>query len=77
MWKDSLDRPLTPREYETLELLCTGKNDDEISVAMGIGKESVKKNLVNIYKKLRVKSRHEAIVKVYKLKNADIIRGTK
>jgi len=72
-----LDKPLTPREAETLELLCTGKNDTDISLAMSISKESVKKNLVNIYKKLRVKSRHEAIVKVYKLKNADIIRGTK
>ena len=54
---------LTPRERETLDLLAKGQIYKEIADVMGIGLETVHFHVHNIYKKLHVRSRTEAVLK--------------
>lgn len=52
---------LTEREREMLELLLKGKSNKEISNLTYVSTETVKSHLQNIYRKLGVKSRLEAV----------------
>lgn len=52
---------LTDREKEMLRLLLQGKSNKEISGITFVSTETVKSHLQNIYKKLGVKSRLEAV----------------
>jgi DNA-binding CsgD family transcriptional regulator len=52
---------LTEREKEMLRLLLKGKSNKEISAITFVSTETVKSHLQNIYKKLDVKSRLEAV----------------
>lgn len=52
---------LTPKENELLELLSKGSYYKEIADCMHIGIDTVKKHCGNIYKKLQVNNRTEAI----------------
>ncbi len=52
---------LTSRELEVLSLLATGKSNKEIGVSLFIGETTVKSHLRNIFTKLNVLSRTEAI----------------
>lgn len=54
---------LTPREKETLELLAKGRLYKEIAGELGISQETVRYHLHNIYRKLHVGTRTEAVVK--------------
>lgn len=54
---------LTPRETEILELLVQGALYKEIAGDLGIGVETVRTHLRNIYRKLHVRTRTEAVVK--------------
>jgi RNA polymerase sigma factor (sigma-70 family) len=54
---------LTLREKEILELLCDGLLYKEIAEELGISALTVKNHLRNIYPKLKVANRSEAIVK--------------
>lgn len=54
---------LTPREKDTLDLLVKGKLYKEIADDLGIGTETVRYHLHNIYKKLQVRTRTEAVLK--------------
>jgi DNA-binding CsgD family transcriptional regulator len=54
---------LTVREKEILDLLCDGLLYKEIAEELGISALTVKNHLRNIYPKLRVANRSEAIVK--------------
>ena len=54
---------LTFREKEILELLCDGLLYKEIAEVLGISALTVKNHLRNIYPKLKVANRSEAIVK--------------
>jgi DNA-binding CsgD family transcriptional regulator len=54
---------LTIREKEIIELLCDGLLYKEIAERLGISALTVKNHLRNIYLKLRVANRSEAIVK--------------
>jgi len=53
---------LSPREREVLQLLTEGKNNRAIAAALEIKVNTVEKHLDNIYKKLGVESRSEAIL---------------
>jgi len=53
---------LTKREIEVLKSLAQGLSNAEISDKLYISPETVKKHLYNIYKKLVVKNRHQAIM---------------
>lgn len=54
---------LTRREIEVLSLLAEGKMYKEVSVRLGIALETTKKHIRNIYGKLYVQNRTEAINK--------------
>lgn len=54
---------LTPREREVLDLLSKGHRYKEISDTLSISFDTVRAHLRNIYDKLHVRSRTEAVVK--------------
>jgi two-component system, NarL family, response regulator LiaR len=54
---------LSPREKEVLEWLAKGLVYKEIAQRLGVGSETVKKHLKNIYQKLHVQNKIEALNK--------------
>ncbi|MBK1828851.1 helix-turn-helix transcriptional regulator [Haloferula rosea] len=58
-----IEYDLTPRETEILEQLVKGSLYKEIASDLGIGVENVRTHLRNIYAKLHVRTRTEAVVK--------------
>ena len=66
---NSLRKPspaLTPREHEVLEQLCEGKSYKMIADALFISEDTVRHHLKNIYRKLQVNSKSEAVIKALK-----------
>jgi WD40 repeat protein/serine/threonine protein kinase len=63
---------LTPREQEVLKLLIEGKSNREIADALVIEVSTVKSYINQLYRKLNVRSRVQAIVKAREL---DLIVG--
>lgn len=59
------DHMLTEREKGVLDQLANGLMYKEIAAKAGISTETVRKHVRNIYEKLQVKSRMEAVRKVY------------
>ncbi len=55
--------PLTKRETEILQLIAEGKTYTQISEQLFISKETSKTHIKNIYAKLQVNSKSEAIAK--------------
>ena len=55
--------PLSEREREVLKLLCEGENYRTISEALFISTNTVKAHIKNIYEKLQVHTRAEAVGK--------------
>jgi DNA-binding NarL/FixJ family response regulator len=53
--------PLTTREKEILSLIAIGKGNREIAESLSIEEKTVKNHINNIYSKLQIKSRYEAI----------------
>ena len=53
---------LTPREIEVLRQLALGRSNKEIAVALSIGDETVKTHAGNVFSKLQVENRAQAIV---------------
>jgi LuxR family transcriptional regulator, maltose regulon positive regulatory protein len=60
--------PLTARETDVLRLLCEGKSNQEIAAALFLSLSAVKKYTGNLYGKLGVASRAQAIVKAHELR---------
>lgn len=54
---------ITNREKEILQQLARGMTYKEISLQLGITAETVKKHLKNIYRKLKVSNKIEALNK--------------
>lgn len=54
--------PLTPREQEVLRLLALGLGNDEIAETLFIAKRTVQNHVSNIYGKLGLDSRAEAVL---------------
>jgi DNA-binding NarL/FixJ family response regulator len=54
---------LTPREVEVLEFIVSGKSNREIAEALFIEEKTVKNHVSNIYSKLHLKNRNEAIAR--------------
>jgi len=63
--KSDFEHLLTNREKEILELLSSGKYYKEIAAELHISIETVKSHCHNIYEKLHVSSRTEALNKYY------------
>lgn len=62
------DFQLTNREQEILEQIATGLNYHEISANLSISPSTVRKHIENIYKKLNVHNKMEAVDKAKKNK---------
>lgn len=60
--------PLSPRELEVLELLASGKSYSGIADQLFVDKETIRSHIKNIYLKLEVHSKAEAIEKAKKNK---------
>ncbi len=59
----SLMEPLTPRERDVLRLVLEGASNREIARQLVLSVNTVKKHVLNIYGKLNVQSRAQAIAK--------------
>ena len=57
---------LSKRQREVVELLLQGKSNKQIALALGITESTVEFHLKNVYAKLQVSSRAEAILKLGK-----------
>jgi len=53
--------PLTPREWEVLDLLCQESSTDEIADALVLSVETVRSHIKSVLRKLGVRSRQEAV----------------
>ncbi len=60
---------LTPREEEVLLLISEGLTGAGISRSLNISKRTVEGHTASIFKKLGVKTRTGAAMKLYKIKN--------
>ncbi|MDD5700678.1 MAG: response regulator transcription factor [Dehalococcoidales bacterium] len=60
------EQELHPRELQVLNLVTQGKSNKEIGNQLGISERTVQTHLVNIFRKLQVSSRTEAIIRALK-----------
>ena len=60
-FKINYTNPLSEREQEVLTLLSKGKTYSSISLELHIAKTTVRAHIRNIYEKLHVNSKEEAI----------------
>lgn len=58
--------PLTKREKEILEMICQGKNNQSIANELFVSKSTVKFHNRNIYRKLQVSNKPQAVNKAYR-----------
>lgn len=61
---DEVKEELTNREQEVLDLLCKGSSYKEIASALGVSIVTIQFHIKNVYQKLQVNSKSEAISKV-------------
>jgi LuxR family maltose regulon positive regulatory protein len=64
---EALLDPLTPRELEILRLICQGYSNPEIASELVVTVNTIKKHTSNIYGKLGVRSRTQAIARAHEL----------
>ena len=64
--KVNINLNLTPREKEVLTEVAKGKSNVEIANTLFISRDTAKMHLVNIFQKLNVCDRTEAVVKALK-----------
>jgi DNA-binding NarL/FixJ family response regulator len=62
-FQKNINSPLTSRETEVLELLAKGKSYTVIADELFVHKETIKSHIKNIYTKLQVNSKADAIEK--------------
>jgi LuxR family maltose regulon positive regulatory protein len=65
--KQSLIEPLSERELDVLRLICEGKSNQEIADELFIALDTVKRHANNLYGKLSVKRRAQAIIEARRL----------
>jgi len=63
---ENLETNLTKREIEVLRLLCQGKSYKVIADSLYVSPNTIRFHLKNIYKKLQVNSKYEAVIKASK-----------
>lgn len=62
-----LPSPISPRECEILELIAEGQSNKAIARQLGLGPETVKTHLKNIFAKLEVDRRTQAVLRADEL----------
>jgi NarL family two-component system response regulator LiaR len=60
--------PLTPREWEVLDLLCAGLSDDEVADTLVLSPETIRSHIQRAMRKLSVRSRTAAIAAIAELR---------
>jgi len=65
-WRSALQFGLTSREATVFDLLASGASDKKIGEAMNISQHTARSHIRNIYRKLGVAGRVEAIGKILK-----------
>src|SRR3954463_13671070 len=65
---------LTPREWEVLDLLCSGQSTDEIADTLVLSAETVRSHIENLLRKLGVSSRQAAVEEARRMR-ADLALG--
>jgi LuxR family maltose regulon positive regulatory protein len=65
--RTELVEPLTDREREVLALLAQRMSNKEIAQALVISPQTVKRHATNLYQKLQVNGRREAVAKAIRL----------
>jgi DNA-binding NarL/FixJ family response regulator len=60
---------LTDREWEVLDLLSTGATTDEIAKSLVLSPETVRSHLKNLYRKLEVNSREDAVLAASRMRS--------
>jgi len=59
--------PLTPREFQVLELMGKGSRNSEIASALGLSIKAVEYHVTHVLEKLDARSRSEAIIKAARI----------
>ncbi|MGO4694331.1 AAA family ATPase [Paenibacillus sp. 2TAB26] len=67
MGRRGLAEPLTPREMDVLIVIADGLSNKEIGGRLGISEATVKTHIVNIYGKMEVRRRSQAIARAKEL----------
>jgi DNA-binding NarL/FixJ family response regulator len=60
--------PLTPREWEVLDLMCANTGTEEMADRLVLSVETVRSHIKNIMRKLGVRSREEAVALATRLR---------
>jgi NarL family two-component system response regulator LiaR len=60
--------PLTPREWEVVDLLYEGRTTDEIADALVLSTETVRSHIKNLMRKLGARSRAEAVAAAHRMR---------
>lgn len=60
--RSDLPNPLTEREMEVVHLLSTGKTYKQVAQALGVSQSTVRNHLHNVYNKLEVVDRAQAVI---------------
>ena len=71
-----LKTTLTLREYEVFKLIAEGRQNKDIAQQLSISSETVKSHIKQIYKKLNISSKMEAIRKAAELGLGDVPQGS-
>jgi DNA-binding NarL/FixJ family response regulator len=61
---------LTAREWEVIDLVKESKTTDEIADELVLSPETIRSHVKNILRKLKVRSRQEAVAAADKMRNA-------
>ncbi len=64
---------LTQREREVLAWVSAGKSNPEIAIIMGISPWTVKIHAANVYRKLNVCSRGQAVAKAISMRLIELV----
>jgi two-component system, NarL family, response regulator LiaR len=60
--------PLTPREWEVVDLLYEGQTTDEIADTLVLSTETVRSHIKNLMRKLGARSRQEAVAMAHRMR---------